>query len=95
MAKPTTFTQAQVEATRAALADLPDLSRDKIGKADVLVSLKEQIATLAKDKGYTVSEIKSALAGLGVSVTTRDIDELIATKKKRIARKIENPSAAN
>lgn len=87
MARTTTFTQAQLDAAKASLEELPDLSREKLGKAEVMESLKEQIVTLSNAKGYSHTEIKSALAGLGISVSTAAISELITGKKKRAPRK--------
>ena len=83
MAKAITFTQAQLEEARRALDALPDLSRDKIGKPELLESLKEQIMTLANAKGYTQAEIKSALETVGVTVTAKAISELLKVSSKR------------
>lgn len=87
MAKTITFTQAQLEETKNALDQLPDLSRDKISKAEFLESLKENIVTLATTKGYTHAEIKSAFETVGVTVSIKEISELLNAPKKRRASK--------
>lgn len=83
MARTTTFTQAKLEETKKALDQLPDLSRDKIGKTEFLESLKDQIVTLTNAKGYTTAEIKSALGSVGVEVSIKAISELLSTPPKR------------
>lgn len=87
MARTTTFTQAQLEAAKNALDQLPDLSRDKIGKAEFLVSLKDQIVMLAKNKGYNTGEIKSALSSVGLEVSTKAISEILSAPQKRRSQK--------
>ncbi|AAO59123.1 mobilization protein [Pseudomonas savastanoi pv. retacarpa] len=84
MAKQKTFTQQDLEAARQKLADLPDLSKDKMSQAEVLQSLKEQIVELCSAKGYSVSEVKQALADVGLNVSVREITDL-TTKRKRAA----------
>ncbi|WPP02553.1 mobilization protein (plasmid) [Pseudomonas sp. HR96] len=82
-----TFTQAELDQARQALEDLPDLSRQKISQADMLASLKEQIVLLSSSKGYSVAEIKAALASVGVTVTTKAISDMVATRKRAQGRK--------
>ncbi|SEE90718.1 mobilization protein [Pseudomonas coleopterorum] len=82
MAKQKTFTQQELENARQKLAELPDLSKDKMSQADVLQSLKEQIVDLCSAKGYTVAEVKQALADVGMNVSARDITELTTTRKR-------------
>jgi len=85
MAKSQIFTQTQLDSAKKKLADLPDLSKDKITTADALQALKEQIVDLASKKGYTAAEIKTALEGVGMSVTAKAISDLIESPKKRRA----------
>jgi len=82
MAKQKTFTQQELETARQKLAELPDLSKDKMSQADVLQSLKEQIVDLCSAKGYTVAEVKQALADVGMNVSARDITELTTARKR-------------
>ncbi|MBX6442100.1 mobilization protein, partial [Pseudomonas syringae group genomosp. 3] len=65
MAKQKTFTQKELQAARQKLAELPDLSQDKLSQAEVLQSLKAEIVELCTAKGYTVTEVKQALADVG------------------------------
>jgi thiamine biosynthesis lipoprotein ApbE len=82
MAKQKTFTQQELETARKKLTELPDLSKDKMSQADVLQSLKEQIVDLCSAKGYTVAEVKQALADVGMNVSAKDITELTTTRKR-------------
>lgn len=82
MAKQKTFTQQELETARQKLAKLPDLSKDKMSQADVLQSLKEQIVDLCSAKGYSVAEVKQALADVGMNVTVKDITELTTARKR-------------
>lgn len=86
MAKQKTFTQKDLEAARQKLAELPDLSLDKLSQADVLQSLKEQIVELCNKKGYTPAEIREALADVGVVVSAKDVADLTATRKRGPSR---------
>lgn len=92
MAKQKTFTQKDLEAARQKLADLPDLSQDKMSQAEVLQSLKDQIIELCTKKGYDASEIKIALADVGLSVSVKEITDLASTRKRLPAR--PKPEAA-
>lgn len=87
MARTQTFTQEQLDQTIKALSELPDLSRNKIAKADFLDSLKDQIVSLANTKGYSAAEIKSALAQVNVTVSVKSITDLLNTQGKRQPRK--------
>ena len=87
MARTQTFTQEQLDKTKQALSELPDLSRNKIAKADFLESLKDQIVSLASTKGYSPAEIKSALAQVNVTVSVKSIADLLNTQGKRQPRK--------
>lgn len=91
MAKTQIFTQHQLETAKNALAELPDLRKDKITTPELLDSLKEQIVNLANSKGYSVAEIKSALEGIGVMVSVKAITDLIKTpQKRRVSNKTTN-----
>lgn len=82
-----TFTQSELDQARQALEDLPDLSRQKISQAEMLASLKEQIVLLSSSKGYSVAEIRAALSSVGVTVTTKAISDMVATRKRAPVRK--------
>jgi hypothetical protein len=86
MAKQKTFTQKELEAARQKLAELPDLSQDKLSQAEVLLTLKSQIVELCSTKGYTVAEVKQALSDVGLTVSTKEITELTTTRKRAAPR---------
>jgi outer membrane protein assembly factor BamA len=82
MAKQKTFTQKELEAARQKLAELPDLSQDKLSQAEVLQTLKAEIVELCTTKGYTVTEVKQALADVGLNVSAKEITELTTSRKR-------------
>lgn len=87
MATPKTFTAEQLEDARKKLADLPDLSPNKISQADFVEQLKDQIITLAKSKGYEASDIKAVLGDLGVKMSAKDVDALLASQRTPRAKR--------
>lgn len=86
MAKQKTFTQKELEAARQNLAELPDLSQDKLSQAQVLQTLKAEIVELCTSKGYTVTEVKQALADVGLIVSAKEITDLTTTRKRAAPR---------
>lgn len=88
------YTREKIEEARNTLDNLPDLKQDKISTTELLESLKSNIITLSASKGYSASEIKSALSAVGITVSARAISELIRAseakkKKRRSVRKDE------
>lgn len=61
MAARNVFTQEQLDNARRQLESLPDLTPQRITREKALGNLKDTILVLAKEKGYTVADIKSAL----------------------------------
>lgn len=90
-----TYTQDDIEKARTALESLPDLSRQKLGQAEALAELKEQIILLSNSKGYSNAEIKSALAQVGIDVPTKAIADVITTRKRVTGRRKANPESAD
>lgn len=82
MAKQKIYTQAELDSAKQLLADLPDLSRNKIGQAEALEQLKDQIIVLSGQKGYSVPEIREALDSVGVKTTAKAISDLLAVRKR-------------
>lgn len=82
MAKSKTYTQEQLAAAKQKLDALPDLSKDKISTPELLASLKDQIIALSESKGYSVAEIKSALAMANIEASVKAISEVISSGKK-------------
>ncbi|AHK22080.1 mobilization protein (plasmid) [Yersinia similis] len=87
------YTQEQLELAKMQLADLPDLNASRMTGKDVLANLREQLIDLSVKKGYSVTEIKSALDVAGITVSAKAIKETIDSnitmkKKKASAAKI-------
>lgn len=61
MAARNVYTQEQLDEARRKLENLPDLTPQRITREAALENLKDTILVLAKEKGYTVADIKSAL----------------------------------
>ncbi len=87
MARAKTYTQDQLKAAQAALEELPDLRVNKIPAPEALAQLKDQIVVLASKKGYSKSEIKKALADVGIEVSEKAISDTIGEKPKRAPRR--------
>ncbi|CAK6500821.1 hypothetical protein SERMPB_00066 (plasmid) [Serratia marcescens] len=85
------YTQDQLEEAKLALESLPDLTPNKISRTELLESLKENIISLAKSKGYTASEIKSALQMVDVSVSEKAISEIIRASKNPVKKRGKSP----
>lgn len=83
------YTQENLEHAKLTLSELPDLTPNKLTTSDILVALNEQIILLAKSKGYTATDIQSALQSVGISTSERRIkdilraDKLVGKKNKR------------
>jgi len=89
MAKQKTFSQKELEVARQKLAELPDMSQEKMSSSDVLKALKDQIVELSTKKGYTASEIRQALADVGITVTVKEITDLASTRARSTRSKAE------
>jgi hypothetical protein len=61
MAARNVYTQEQLDEARRKLENLPDLTPQRITREAALENLKDTILVLAKEKGYTVADIKAAL----------------------------------
>lgn len=79
------FSTDDVELAKSSLAELPDLSPNRLTKSDVLEQLKEQIIMLANEKGYSVEDIRKALADVGIQTSVKAIREMLSTRKKSTA----------
>ena len=69
------------------LADLPDLSKKRLSRADVLESLKDDLIHLVKVKGYSATDIKSVLDGMALSFSEKAIAEVIREAKGKSSKK--------
>jgi hypothetical protein len=71
------FTQEQIEAAKQQLENLPDLSPKRITRNEALENLRTTILMLAKEKGYTVKDIKSALDAMKFGFSERAISDVL------------------
>lgn len=78
MAATAFYTQQQLSDAKIALDNLPDLTPDRLTRSNVLSSLKEQILTLHRQKGYSAADIKSALDTAGITVGLKAIQDMVA-----------------
>lgn len=84
------FTQQELDEAKSKLENLPDLSRNRITQDGAIEHLKETILMLAKDKGYSVADIKSALDSMKFNFSAKSISAVITdddSKKKPRQRK--------
>lgn len=92
MAVRNVFTQEQLDEARRKLENLPDLTPQRITREAALENLKDTILILAKEKGYTVADIKSALDAMDFRFSEKAISAVVnegSGKKKRVQRKPE------
>lgn len=92
MAVRNVFTQEQLDEARRKLENLPDLTPQRITREGALENLKDTILVLAKEKGYTVADIKSALDAMEFRFSSKAISAVINEgngKKKRQPRKAD------
>lgn len=92
MAARNVFTQQELDEARRKLENLPDLTPQRITREGALENLKDTILVLAKEKGYTVADIKSALDAMNFRFSEKAISAVVnegSDKKKRIQRKSE------
>lgn len=90
MAVRNVFTQEQLDEARTKLENLPDLTPQRITREGALENLKDTILVLAKEKGYTVADIKSALDAMEFRFSEKAIAAVVnegSGKKKRAPRK--------
>ena len=92
MAARNVYTQEQLDEARRKLENLPDLTPQRITREAALENLKDTILVLAKEKGYTVADIKAALDAMEFRFSEKAISGVINEgngKKKRQPRKVE------
>lgn len=84
LSKAKQYSQTDIESMRSKLAELPDVTQERLQKRDVLDSLRDDINALMTSKGYTLNEVHEHLKNFGfLDVTLRDLKEITAGKKKR------------
>lgn len=90
MAVRNVFTQEQLDEARRKLENLPDLTPQRITREGALENLKDTILVLAKEKGYTVADIKAVLDSMEFRFSEKAISAVVnegSGKKKRAPRK--------
>lgn len=71
------FTQDQIDNAKLSLADLPDLTPNRITHEEMLTSLSDDIVNLSTQKGYGAADIKKALERLDIQVSEKAIAEIL------------------
>lgn len=80
------YSEDDVELAKSALSDLPDLSKTRLTKSDVLAQLKGSIIELADKKGYSAEDIRSALDAAGIQTSVKAVREILNARKKPAGR---------
>lgn len=80
------YSMDDVELARASLDELPDLSKKRLTKSDVLTQLRDKIIELADNKGYSVEDIRSGLDNAGIQTSAKAIREILNARKKTAGR---------
>ena len=71
------FTQQELDEAKNQLENLPDLSRNRITREGAIEHLKETILMLAKERGYSVADIKSSLDAMKFNFSAKAISGVI------------------
>lgn len=86
MAEKKWYSTEDVELAKSSLDDLPDLTKNRLTKTDVLEQLKDKIIELANSKGYSIEDIRSALESAGIPTGIKAIREILNSRKKSTPR---------
>lgn len=71
------FSENDVNAARERLSALPDLTRERLTRAEVLGQLRDDIRTLHRKKGYTLPELRQQLDSVGLTVSEKTLRDLL------------------
>lgn len=71
------FSENDVNAARERLSALPDLTRERLTRAEVLGQLRDDIRTLHRKKGYTLPELRQQLESVGLTVSEKTLRDLL------------------
>ncbi|HEY2452188.1 MAG TPA: hypothetical protein VGI71_06145 [Scandinavium sp.] len=88
------FTEQEVNSAKMKLADLPDLSKNRLSRSDVLQSLKDDLIALVQSKGYSAADIKSVLEGMELSFSEKAIADVIREAKGKTGKKASSARKA-
>lgn len=86
MAEKKWYSTEDVELAKSSLDELPDLTKTRLTKTDVLEQLKDKIIELANSKGYSIEDIRSALESAGIPTGVKAIREILNSRKKSTPR---------
>lgn len=80
------YSEDDVALAKTSLSELPDLSKKRLTKSDVLAQLKDSMIELADKKGYSAEDIRSALDAAGIQTSVKAIREVLNARKKTTGR---------
>lgn len=86
MANKKFFTQEQIDNAKLSLADLPDLTPNRISREEMIASLSDDIVTLSTKKGYSAVDIKKALEQLDIQISEKAINDVLKKNAPKITR---------
>ncbi|MDX6917839.1 molybdopterin-guanine dinucleotide biosynthesis protein MobC [Pectobacterium carotovorum] len=92
------YSEEDISQAKDSLSDLPDLSKKRLTKTDVLEQLRDQIIELSEKKGYSIEDIRDALSTAGIPTSVKAIREILNSKKKpknRVSRTRKNDPSEN
>lgn len=92
------FTQEQIDNAKLSLADLPDLTPNRITREEMLSSLSDDIVMLSTKKGYSAGDIKKAMESLDIQVSEKAIAEILkksSGKSTRSRKSVKSESGNN
>ncbi|EOE7356094.1 TPA: molybdopterin-guanine dinucleotide biosynthesis protein MobC [Enterobacter hormaechei] len=80
------YSEEDILLAKDALSELPDLSKKRLTKTDVLEQLRDQIIELSQKKGYSIEDIRDALTTAGIPTGVKAIREILNSGKKTTPR---------
>ncbi|WP_118987950.1 molybdopterin-guanine dinucleotide biosynthesis protein MobC [Photorhabdus sp. CRCIA-P01] len=83
MASQKFFSIEEIKLAKEQLQEMPDLNKQRMTLDQALDDMKDDLLVLFNKKGYKIYEIKSALDSVGITVSTRKINEIISNNKKQ------------
>ncbi|AZS59269.1 molybdopterin-guanine dinucleotide biosynthesis protein MobC (plasmid) [Pectobacterium parmentieri] len=92
------YSEEDISLAKDSLSELPDLSKKRLTKTDVLEQLRDQIIELSEKKGYSIEDIRDALSTAGIPTSVKAIREILNSKKKptnRVSRTRKNAQSEN
>ena len=75
------FSENDVSTARERLCALPDLTQERLTRAEVLGQLRDEIRTLHKKKGYTLSELRQQLESVGITASEKMLRDILGSSR--------------